>query len=152
MTKATSSKRRTRRRHVREKATIDHLVRAVYAKADEKGTTHPPVTASGLSVEEQVRKQWHPGLGGANLGNATTDALLSWAADSRHLAFAYNSDTSSMGAYLLDTRAPGSNLLVGSRRPHHGAPPLLFLLCGLARCLGGLRVRLLQSVCQLQLF
>jgi hypothetical protein len=67
MTKATSPKRRTRRRHVREKATIDHLVRAVYAKADETGTTHPSVTASGLSVEEQVRKQWHPGLGGLAL-------------------------------------------------------------------------------------
>src|ERR1700730_4924345 len=67
MTKGTSSKRRTRRRHVREKATIDHLVRAVYSKADERGTTHPPVTASGLSVEEQVRKQWHPGLGGLAL-------------------------------------------------------------------------------------
>jgi len=67
MTKATSSKRRTRRRHVREKATIDHLVRAVYSKADERGTTHPPVTASGVSVEEQVRKQWHPGLGGLAL-------------------------------------------------------------------------------------
>ena len=67
MTKATPSRRRTRRRHVREKATIDHLVRAVYSKADERGTTHPPVTASGLSVEEQVRKQWHPGLGGLAL-------------------------------------------------------------------------------------
>lgn len=64
MTKATLSRRRTRRRHVREEATIDHLVRLVYSKADEKSTTHPPVTASGLSVEEQVRKKWHPGLGG----------------------------------------------------------------------------------------
>ncbi len=67
MTKATLSRRRTRRRHVREKATIDHLVRAVYSKADEKGTTHSAVTATGLSVEEQVRKQWHPSLGGLAL-------------------------------------------------------------------------------------
>ena len=67
MTKATLSRRRTRRRHVREKATIDHLVRAVWAKANERGTTHSPLTASGLSVEEQVRKQWHPGLGGLAL-------------------------------------------------------------------------------------
>jgi hypothetical protein len=58
-----------------------------------------------------TQRTWHPSLGGANLDNATTDALLSWAADSRHLAFAYNSDTSSMGAYLLDTRAPGSRLV-----------------------------------------
>jgi phage gp16-like protein len=65
MAKATLSRRRTRRRHVREKATIDHLVRAVWAKAHERGTTtHSPLTASGLSVEDQVRKQWHPGLGG----------------------------------------------------------------------------------------
>ena len=48
MTKATSSRRRTRRRHVREKATIDHLVRAVYSKGDERGTMHPAMTASGL--------------------------------------------------------------------------------------------------------
>ena len=67
MTKATLSRRRTRRRHVREMATIDHLVRAVYAKANEGGTTHSPITASGLSVEEQVRKQWHPNMGGLAL-------------------------------------------------------------------------------------
>jgi hypothetical protein len=67
MTKATLSRRRTRRRHVREKATIDHLVRAVFLKAEETGTMHSPMTASGLSVEEQVRKQWHPGLGGLAL-------------------------------------------------------------------------------------
>ena len=67
MTKATLSRRRIRKRHVREKATIDHLVRAGYSKADEPGTTHSPLTASGLSVEEQVRKQWHSGLGGLAL-------------------------------------------------------------------------------------
>jgi hypothetical protein len=69
-----------------------------------------------------AQRTWHPGLGGANLGGATTDALLSWAADSRHLAFAYNSDTASMGAYLLDTRAPGSNLLASRRLVHAPAP------------------------------
>jgi hypothetical protein len=67
MTKATLSRRRTRRRHVREKATIDHLVRAVFSKTDVKGTTHSPITASGFSVEEQVRKQWQPGPGGLAL-------------------------------------------------------------------------------------
>ena len=67
MTKATLSRRRTRKRHVREKATIDHLVRLVYAKAVERGTMHSAVTATGLSVEEQIRKQWHPGLGGLAL-------------------------------------------------------------------------------------
>jgi hypothetical protein len=67
MTKATLSRRRTRRRHVREKAIIDHLVRAVYLKTAEGGTTHSAVTATGLSVEEQVRKTWHQGLGGLAL-------------------------------------------------------------------------------------
>jgi len=64
MTKATLSRRRIRKRHVREEATIDHLVRLVYEKSEEKGMIHPPVTASGLSVEEQVRKEWQPGPGG----------------------------------------------------------------------------------------
>lgn len=64
MTKATLSRRRTRKRHVREEAIIDHLVRIVCPKADQKGMTHSAVTASGLSVEEQVRKEWHPGPGG----------------------------------------------------------------------------------------
>jgi hypothetical protein len=57
------------------------------------------------------------------LGNGTTDALLSWAADSRHLAFAYNSDGSQMGVYLLDTRAAGGNLLADSRRLVHAPAP-----------------------------
>jgi hypothetical protein len=64
MTKATLSRRRTRKRHIREEAIIDHLVRVLSPKADVKGTTHSPVTSSGLSVEEQIRKEWHPGLGG----------------------------------------------------------------------------------------
>ena len=64
MTKATLSRRRIRKRHVREEATIDHLVRLVYAKAEEKGKTHSAVTSSGLSVEDQVRKEWQPGPGG----------------------------------------------------------------------------------------
>jgi hypothetical protein len=57
------------------------------------------------------------------LGNGTTDALLSWAANSRHLAFAYNSDSSQMGLYLLDTRAAGGNLLADSRRLVHAPAP-----------------------------
>jgi hypothetical protein len=64
MAKATLSRRRIRKRHVREEATIDHLVRLVYAKSEAKGMIHPPVTASGLSVEDQVRKEWQPGPGG----------------------------------------------------------------------------------------
>jgi hypothetical protein len=65
MAKVTLSRRRTKRRHLREKATIDHLVRAVFEKT--KGTVHNPFTLSGLSVEEQIRKEWHPSMGGLAL-------------------------------------------------------------------------------------
>jgi hypothetical protein len=46
--------------HRREKATIDHLIHTIgHAKA-AAGTTHSAFTASGLSVEDQVRKAWRP--------------------------------------------------------------------------------------------
>jgi hypothetical protein len=63
MAKVTSFRRRTKRRHVREKATIDHLVRAVYDRSGTR-TVHAPVTMTGLSVEDQVRKVWHPSMVG----------------------------------------------------------------------------------------
>ena len=48
--------------HRREKVTIDHLVQAIgAAKSSTAGTTHSPFTSSGLSVEDQVRKEWQPG-------------------------------------------------------------------------------------------
>jgi hypothetical protein len=53
-----------RRRHHREKATIDHLADQVYAPKpateDLKGST----TDEGLSIEKQVRKEWDPKKGG----------------------------------------------------------------------------------------
>ena len=57
---------RAQRRHVREKATIDHLVRDVYElKApDETHAEHSPTTSTGLPVEDQVRKEWDPRKGG----------------------------------------------------------------------------------------
>jgi hypothetical protein len=57
---------RTQRRHVREKATIDHLVRDVFAPKppDEKHTERSPTTSTGLPVEDQVRKEWDPRKGG----------------------------------------------------------------------------------------
>ena len=57
---------RTQRRHVREKATIDHLVREVYeTKApDDEHTERSPTTSTGLPVEDQVRKEWDPRKGG----------------------------------------------------------------------------------------
>src|ERR1700751_2630850 len=50
---------RAQRRHVREKATIDHLVRDVYEPKtpDEKHTERMP-------VEDQVRKEWKAALAG----------------------------------------------------------------------------------------
>ena len=57
---------RTQRRHVREKATIDHVVQDVYnpKPPDEKHAAHSPTTSTGLAVEEQVRKEWDSRKGG----------------------------------------------------------------------------------------
>jgi hypothetical protein len=47
--------------HRREKSTIDHLVRSIGAMPQEAaGTMHSAFTASGLAVEDQVRKAWRP--------------------------------------------------------------------------------------------
>ena len=56
---------RAQRRHVREKATIDHLVRDVYEPKmtpDEKHTERSPTTSTGLPVEDQVSKEWKAAL------------------------------------------------------------------------------------------
>jgi hypothetical protein len=60
------ARERGQRRYVREKATIDHLVRDVYEpKApDKKHTDRSPTTSSGLPIEDQVRKEWEPRKGG----------------------------------------------------------------------------------------
>jgi len=52
------ARERTQRRHVREKATIDHLVQDVYEPKmpDEKHTERSPTTSTGLPVEDQVRQ------------------------------------------------------------------------------------------------
>ena len=57
---------RTQRRHVRENATIDHLVQDVHKPkpANEKRPGNSPTTPSGLPVEDQVRKEWDPRKGG----------------------------------------------------------------------------------------
>jgi len=57
---------RTQKRHVRDKAVIDHLVRGVFKPAprDEKHPEHSPMTSTGLPVEDQVRKEWDPRKGG----------------------------------------------------------------------------------------
>ncbi len=57
---------RAQRRHVRDKATINHLVREVYEPEapDEKRTERSSTTSTGLPVEDQVRKEWDPRQGG----------------------------------------------------------------------------------------
>lgn len=59
------SPKRTRRRHVREKATIDHLIQDVFKPKppDEEHAPRSPTTATGLPVEDQVRKEWDPRKG-----------------------------------------------------------------------------------------
>ena len=55
---------RAQRRHVREKATIDHLVRDVYEPKtpDEKHTDRRPTASTGKPVEDQVREEWKAAL------------------------------------------------------------------------------------------
>jgi hypothetical protein len=61
MTKLRSSRRLIKMWHRREKATIDHLVGALRnTKAASDSRQHSPFTASGLVVEDQVRKAWQP--------------------------------------------------------------------------------------------
>jgi len=57
---------RTQKRHVRDKAVIDHLVQDVFKPAprDEKHPEHSPTTSTGLPIEDQVRKEWDPRKGG----------------------------------------------------------------------------------------
>jgi hypothetical protein len=56
------------RRHVREKGVIDHLARDMYRLKSvdkaKKPQKHSATTSTGLSVEEQVRKEWDPRKGG----------------------------------------------------------------------------------------
>jgi len=59
----------TQRRHVRDKSVIDHLARKLFEPkpepAAETGGGHPAsTTETGLTVEEQVRKEWDPSKGG----------------------------------------------------------------------------------------
>jgi hypothetical protein len=57
-----------RRRHVREKSIIDHVARDLFKPppepAAEKSDKPRPTTDTGLSIEEQVRKEWDPSKGG----------------------------------------------------------------------------------------
>jgi hypothetical protein len=53
-----------RRRHRREKSTIDHLADKVYGPQPAAKDLKEPMTDQGLPIEEQVRKTWDPKKGG----------------------------------------------------------------------------------------
>jgi hypothetical protein len=56
-----SSRHLIRMWHRREKATIDHLARAIGARETPiPATTHSAFTPSGLAIEDQLRKIWQP--------------------------------------------------------------------------------------------
>ena len=59
-----SSEEVARRRHRREKSTIDHLADKVYAPKPAAKDLKEPTTERGLPIEEQVRKKWDPKKGG----------------------------------------------------------------------------------------
>ena len=50
--------------HRREKATIDYLVRSIDPVNNPPVTIHSAFTASGLAIEDQVRKAWQPARAG----------------------------------------------------------------------------------------
>jgi hypothetical protein len=54
----------TRRRHRREKSTINHLPDKVYTAKPTAKELKEPMTDQGLAIEEQVRKKWDPKKGG----------------------------------------------------------------------------------------
>jgi hypothetical protein len=54
-----------RRRHLHEKAMIDHVARLCDRKSGNNGSiAHSSMTQTGLAVEDQVRKEWDPHMGG----------------------------------------------------------------------------------------
>ena len=55
-----SSRHLIRTWHRREKATIDYLVRSIDPANNPARAKHSAFTASGLAIEDQVRKAWRP--------------------------------------------------------------------------------------------
>ena len=60
MKRLRSSRQLIKMWHRREKVTLDHLVRTTGDSKSAAGTTHSAFTASGLAIEDQVRKAWRP--------------------------------------------------------------------------------------------
>jgi hypothetical protein len=55
---------RTKRRHVRDKSVIDHLVARGSKRPKPDAGPQNATTDTGLPVETQVRKKWDPKKGG----------------------------------------------------------------------------------------
>ena len=56
---------RMERRHVREKAVVQHVAKRLYEpQASADAQVRDATTSTGLPVEGQVRKQWNPRKGG----------------------------------------------------------------------------------------
>jgi hypothetical protein len=53
-----------RNRHEREKATIDHLAGRVFEKKLVEGQLKKPKTENGVSIEDQIHKEWDPNRAG----------------------------------------------------------------------------------------
>jgi hypothetical protein len=84
-----------------------------------QGTSLAVIDTAGLHVIKLAtgaQRTWDgPGcFAGSLLGGANTGAKLSWAADGWRLAIAC--DAHPLGVWLLDTTAPGSNLVRDSQR------------------------------------
>jgi hypothetical protein len=86
-----------------------------------QGTSLAVLDTAGLHIVDLAtgaQRTWDrpPCFAGSLLGGTSTDAMLSWAADGRHLATACNADPQRwIGVWLLDTAAPGGNLVKDSR-------------------------------------
>ena len=59
-----SSRHLIRMWHRREKATIHHVARNIGTLKNPPGMSHSAFTATGLAVEDQVRKAWQPPTAG----------------------------------------------------------------------------------------
>lgn len=58
------SESRTQKRHIREQATIDHLVNKTYEPRVPPRHVRSAMTAAGLPIADQVCKEWDPSNGG----------------------------------------------------------------------------------------
>ena len=83
-----SNAERAVRRHMREKATIDKIVKGV-PKPKSVPTDQPvpsPTTSTGVPVEEQIRKEWGPDKGGLPVFWRDLPAFLSLPVPARRRA------------------------------------------------------------------